>query len=236
MMAGYTYTTYVAALRTMMVTKGIDVPFDTILPSIIDYSEQRICRELDLISTVITDQSTTLTPATRDATIPNTFVVVNSISIFTPAGSAAANGTRKPLVPVSRDVLDTLWPSAADTGEPNMFSMTTQWGMALGPSPDGAYAMEVVGTERPAPLSLTNPVTFISARLPDLFMAASMVFASGYQRNFGGAGNDPAMGATWETQYQALKGSADTEEARKHFRASAWSSQPVPAQAAPPRG
>lgn len=235
-MAGYNYTTYVAALRTMIVSSGVDVPFDTILPSIIDYAEQRIYRELDLISTVITDQSVTLSPSTRDATIPNTFVVVNDVAIFTPAGSTPANGTRKPLVPVSRSVLDNLWPSAADTGEPNMFSMTTQWQMALGPSPDGAYLMEVVGTERPAPLSDTNSVTFISERLPDLFMAGSMVFAAGYQRNFGGAGNDPAMGTTWETQYQALKSSADVEEARKHFRASAWSSQPVPAQAAPPRG
>lgn len=235
-MAGYTYTTYVEALRLMAVSNSLDMNLTALFPSIIDYAEQRIYRELDLISTVITDQSVTLTPATRDATIPNTFVVVNNVSIFTPAGSNASTGTRKPLVPVSRDVLDTLWPSAADTGEPNMFSLTTQWEMAIGPSPDGAYLMEVVGTQRPAPISDTNPVTFISERLPDLFMAASMIFVAGYQRNFGGAGNDPAMGATWELQYQALKGSADVEEARKHFRASAWSSQPVPALAAPPRG
>lgn len=235
-MAGYTYPTYVEALRIMAVSNSLDVPFTTILPSIIDYAEQRIYRELDLISTVTTDQSVSLASGDRNATIPNAFVVANDIAIFTPAGSTAANGTRKPLVPVSRSVLDTLWPSAADVGEPSMFSMTTQWELALGPCPDGVYLMEVVGTQRPAPLSDDNPSTFISQRLPDLFMAASMVFVAGYQRNFGNMGNDPQMGTGWESQYQALKSSADTEEARKHFRASAWSSQPVPAQAAPPRG
>jgi hypothetical protein len=235
-MAGYTYDTYVEALQTMVVSKAPDVPFTTILPSCIDYAEQRIYRELDLISTVTTDISTTTSGSVRDVTLPNTFVVVNTLAIFTPAGSDATTGTRKPLLPVSRDALDALWPSSSDTGEPNVFSMTTQWELALGPSPDGAYKIEATGTQRPTPLSNTNSTTFLSERLPDLFLAASMVFMSGYMRNFGAQASDPQMGMSWETQYGLLKGSADTEEARKHFRASAWTSQPVPAQATPPRG
>lgn len=239
-MAGYTYTTYVAALRTMIVSQSPDTPFDTILPSCIDYAEQRIYRDLDLISTVTTDATVNTVSSQRNITIPNTFVVVNDVAIFTPAGSTAINGTRKPLVPVSRAVVDQLWPSVADTGEPSMFSMTTQWEMALGPTPNGAYNVEVVGTQRPAALSAVNPTTFISERLPDLFLAASMCFMALYQRNFasaqGQSGNDPLMTGNWEAQYVAHLASADVEEARKHFRASAWTSQPVPAQAAPPRG
>lgn len=239
-MAGYTYTTYKAALQTLVVSQAPDAPFDTILPSIIDYAEQRIYRELNLISTVQTDVSTFTTSGARELAIPNTFVVVNDIAIFTPAGSTPASGTRKSLVPASRSMLDVLWPSAADVAEPEIFSMTTQWSMSLGPSPDGQYTVEVVGTMRPAPLSATNTTTFISERLPDLFMAASMIFAALYQRNFasaqGQSGNDPLMGGNWEAQYTALKASADTEEQRKMFHASAWTSQPVPPQASPPRG
>ncbi len=235
-MAGYTYLTYKAALQTMMVSQAPDVPFDTILPSIIDSAEQRIYRELDLISTVITDTAVVTAAGTREVSIPNTFVVVNDIAIFTPAGSTPATGTRKSLVPASRSMLDVLWPSAAVTDEPELFSMTTQWTMVLGPSPDGAYTMEVVGTTRPAPLSASNTTTFISERLPDLFMAASMVFAAGYQRDFGSMANDPQMGHSWEAQYQTIKASADVEEARKHMRASAWTSQPPAPLASPPRG
>lgn len=235
-MAGYTYDTYVAALQVMAVSKAPDVPFATILSSVIDYAEQRIYRELDLLQTVQTDTSVVTDTTTRVIQIPNTFVVVNNIAIFSPAGSSREDGERRELVPVSRAVLDTLWPGTLQKGTPEMFSIIDQWTMALGPCPDGAYTVETVGTYRPPALSANNTVTFISERLPDLFMAASMIFISGYQRNFGQQANDPQMGTSWEGQYELLKGSAETEEARKHFWASAWSSMPVPAQAAPPRG
>ena len=63
-----------------------------------------------------------------------------------------------------------------------------------------------------------------------------MIFISGYQRNFSLQGNDPQMGVTYESQYQALKNSALVEENRKKFEASAWSSySPAPA-ATPTRG
>lgn len=235
-MAGYTYSTYVTALQTLAASQSPDPAFDAILPSCIDYAEQRIYRELNLLSTVQTDTSVVTSNGSRTIAIPNTFVVVNDVAIFTPAGTGPTDGTRKSLVPASRSLIDVLWPAAQDTGEPNLFSMTDQWTMELGPSPDGIYTVEVVGTYRPAPLSDSNTTTFLSDRLPDLFMAASMIFMSGYQRNFSAQSNDPQMGTSWEAQYKGLFASADTEETRKHFWASAWTSQPTPPQAAPPRG
>jgi len=233
---GYNYTTYVAALKTMMVSTDPDTAFDTILPSIIDFAEQRIYRELDLLSTVVSDASTALTQSTRSATISSSFVAVNSISVLTPAGTTTGNGTRVSLTPVSREVLDILWPGSSVTGVPEMFAMTTQWAIAVGPSPDGAYTLEVIGTQRPAPLSVSNPNTFLTDRLPDLFMAASMIFASGYMRNFGTMSSDPQMGQSWEQEYEKLLASANTEELRKHFWAASWSSRPVSPAAVPQRG
>lgn len=239
-MAGYSYSTYVTALQTLIVSQSPDPAFTAILPSCIDYAEQRIYRELNLISTVTTDVTTVTVPSTREVTIPNDFVVVNDIAIFTPAGTGPTDGTRKSLIPVSRSGLDVLWPSSQDTSEPELFAMVDQWSMVLGPSPDGIYTMEVVGTQRPAALSASNTTTFISQRLPDLFMAASMCFMALYQRNFasaqGQSGNDPLMAGNWESQYQAHLTSAATEEALKHHWGSAWTSQPAPPQASPPRG
>jgi hypothetical protein len=92
-----------------------------------------------------------------------------------------------------------------------------------------------VGTTRPTPLSAANPVTFLSANLPDLLLAASMVFMAGYEKSFGAQSDDPQLAQSWETQYGKLFASANTEEARKRFAGSAWSSQPQSAEAQPAR-
>lgn len=233
----YTYLTYKLALQTLVVSQAPDVDFDNILPSAIDYASERILRELNLLNTVQVDNTTVTTVSgARLIDLPQTFVVINDISIFTPAGSVESNGTRVPLTPVSREVLDTLWPSRIVTGQPSMFSMQDQWTAILGAAPDGAYAIEVVGTYRPAPLSATVTTTFLSMYLPDLFLAASMIFMSGYMRNFGAQASDPAMSSSWQTQYDLLFKSAETEEARKHQWAASWSAYPVAPAAQPQRG
>lgn len=231
-----TYTTYTAELATMVASQAPDVPFQTILPAIIDYAEQRIYRELDLISTVTVDTSVVLASGNRNATIPNTFIVTNAINVLTPPGSDGNSGSRNQLVPVSREVLDLLWPSNGNTGTPQMYAMTDQWDLVLGPAPDGSYVLETIGTQRPAPLSASNANTFLTQYLPDLFMAASMIFATGYQRNFSAMSNDPQMGTSWEGQYKNLFASAEVEEARKHGRAASWSAYPVSPAAQPQRG
>jgi hypothetical protein len=231
-----TYTTYRLQLQTLVASQDPDPDFDNILPGGIDYAEQRIYRTLNLLNTVQTDDTTTLTPSQRAVAIPTSFVAVNTVNVITPAGAGSVLGVRNPLVPVSRDLLDVLWPDNTTTGVPSMFCMVDQWSMLVAPAPDDDYALEITGTYRPDPLSATNTTTFLTERLPDLFIAASMVYMSGYMRNFGAQAGDPAMGASWEQQYNSLLQSADTEEARKHFWASSWSSQPVSPAAQPQRG
>jgi hypothetical protein len=234
------YSTYVTALSTLTNIASTDTAFQAILPDCIDYSEQRIYRELNLLSTVVRDASQALAPGSRNFTLPTaqgTFVVVNRINAVTPAGTQPSSGTRNALLPVSLDYLDNVWPSsdATYTGLPTAFAMVTQTSIVVGPWPDQAYTMEVVGTQRPLPLSASNTVTFLSDSLPDLFLAASMVFMAGYMRNFGSQADDPKMAASWEQQVQTLKASAETEEARKRFMGSAWSSLTQSSQATPAR-
>lgn len=222
------YNTYVTAISTLLVIPESNSEFQTILPSCIDYSEQRIYRELNLLSTVVRDASASLAPGSRDFTIPangnsGPFVVVNALNIVTPANTQPDDGTRKPLTPVSLNYLDMAWPSASGTGEPTYFAMASQTAVVVGPWPNDSYVVEVIGTTRPTPLSSSNPNTFLTDNLPDLFTAASMIFMAGYIRNFGSQSDDPKMAASWSSQYEVLKASADTEEARKRFMGSAWS-------------
>jgi hypothetical protein len=124
----------------------------------------------------------------------------------------------------------------ANRGKPQYFVPFNETLFFVGPVPDQAYPVEVVGTYRPNSLSATNLTTFISLYLPDVFIMASMIYISAYQRNFGRANDDPQMAITYESQYQALLKSAIVEEARKKFEASGWSSQATSAAATPTRG
>jgi len=234
----YTYSTYVSALATMVVTDATNAAFLSILPSCIDYAEQRIYRELDLFVTNVTVAGQ-VTSSNRNFVLPatsGTFVVMDYINILTPVGSDASSGTRVSLMPVSRDTLDILYPSShVGTGIPQYFAMADPTTALLGPAPDAAYAVEVIGTVRPAALSSTNQTTPITSYLPDLFMAASMVFMSGYMRNFGSQADDPKMAQSWESQYQTLKASADLEQARQRFESWGWTSEQPSPEANKPR-
>lgn len=233
-----TYSQWVSEVSTLMTVQSSDVNFNLILPGCIDYAEQRCYRELDLLQTVVRDSSASFTPGSRNFSIPTTngiFVVVNGLNVITPAGTSPDNGTRNPLTPVSRDFLDYAWPNLTGSGLPVYFAMLTQGQSLVGPWPDDGYVVEVVGTQRPTPLSASNTTTFLSLYLPDLFVAASMIFMSGYQKNFGRQSDDPQAAQSWESQYNKLFASAATEEARKRFMGSAWSPLTQSAEAQPPR-
>lgn len=234
----YTYATYSAALAELMVTTALDPDFVAIEPSIIDYAEQRCYREGDFLSTIIRDSSSALTANSRNFTLPSgqgRFVTTQGFNVYTPVSSTT---TRNQLVPTTRDFLDATWPSESASTTPSIpanYAMITDQTIIVGPPPDANYMVEVIGTIRPIPLSATNTTTFLSLYLPDLFFAASMVFASGYQKNFGSQSDDPRMAASWESQYQLLKESAFTEEFRKKYQSVSWSSMSMSPIATPPR-
>jgi hypothetical protein len=125
---------------------------------------------------------------------------------------------------------------AANRGVPKYFVPFNDTLFFVGPVPDQSYYVEVVGTARPAPLSVAVPTTFISEYLPDLLVMASMIYISAYQRNFGKESDDPQMAQSYENQYQLLLKSAGVEEARKKFEGAAWSSQSPATVASPTRG
>ena len=223
------YTTYVAQIANIMTVTSTTAQFQTMLPGMIDYAEQRIYRELDLLNTVVRDASSGTVSGVRDFTLPITsqgkFVTVQGINLFSPAGTTAATGSRSALQPVSRDFLEATYGSGnIGSGQPVYFAMINQWTVILGPWPNGAYRLEVVGTIRPTPLSDTNTTTFLTEYLPDLFIAASMIYASGYQRDFGSQADNPQQSQSWESQYERLFASANGEEMRKKFSGPGWTS------------
>jgi hypothetical protein len=257
MTTGLTYSQYVTQIATMAVVAETDPAFVTILPQMITYAENRMYRDIDFMftSTSLHGVSFVLTAGNRNLSFninlalnndsqAGTFVVSEQINLLTDANGNAATTTnpdacvRTPLLPTTKEFLDAVYGSSltANRGQPQYFVPFNETLFFVGPVPDQAYPVEVVGTYRPNSLSATNTSTFISLYLPDVFIMASMIYISAYQRNFGRANDDPQMAITYESQYQALLKSSIVEEARKKFEATAWSSQSPSPVATPSRG
>jgi hypothetical protein len=234
----YTYSSFVSTLSNMVVWPSTDARFQAVLPGIIDDTEQRVYRELSLIATQVAD-TTTFSLNTRLMNLPSnigTFIVVDRVNVITPSSQTNPElGTRNALVPVSEDVLDMLWPSSTGSTVPQYFAMRSQDQIIVGPYPDAAYTVEVIGEQRPAPLSASNTTTLLTVFLPDLFMAGALVFTNGAMKNFGIAADDPKSAITWESHFQTLLKSAQVEEARKMFTSAGWSSKEPAPLATPPR-
>ena len=257
MTTGLTYSQYVTQIATMAVVAETDPAFVTILPQMITYAENRMYRDIDFMFTSTSLHGTTfvLTIGNRNLSFnidlasnsdaaSGTFVVSEQINLLTDANGNAATTTdpdacvRVPLLPTTKEFLDAVYGSSltANRGRPQYFVPFNETLFFVGPVPDQAYPVEVVGTYRPNSLSATNTTTFISQYLPDVFIMASMIYISAYQRNFGRQSDDPQMAQSYESQYQALLKSAIVEEARKKFDAAGWSSQSPATVATPTRG
>ena len=257
MTTGLTYSQYVTQIATMAVVAETDAAFVTILPQMITYAENRMYRDIDFMFTSTSPHgvSFVLTPGNRNlsfninlasntAASEGTFVVSEQINLLTDASGNAAATTnpdacvRTPLLPTTKEFLDAVYGSSltANRGKPEYFVPFNETLFFVGPVPDQAYPVEVVGTYRPNSLSATNTSTFISLYLPDVFIMASMIYISAYQRNWGRQSDDPQMALSYESQYQALLKSAIVEEARKKFDAAGWSSQSPATVATPTRG
>lgn len=241
------YSDVVTALSKLTVIPESNTDFLAILPSTFAYADGRIYRELDMLASNVRESTGSTAALNRNFNIPTdvgTFLVVDGINIITPAETAPDSGTRNPLRPVSRDFLDLCWSSTSGATVPQYFayisqdtySSPAQTQIIFGPWPDAAYRVEVIGKIQPAVLSSTNANTYLTDNLPDLYIAACMVFLSGYMHNFGAQADEPRAAQSWEAQYQSLKESAATWEARARFAGASWSSKPVEPMAQPQRG
>jgi hypothetical protein len=233
------YTTYMQQISNLLVIISTDANFQTMLPGMIDFAEQKMYRELDLIATRVTDSTGRLTPGSNSFVLPTdvgTYLVVEQVNIITPITAVSSTGTRVPLVNASMDFIDLCYPANnAAQGVPEFFTMKDNLSLRVGPTPNSSYIVEVRGTQRPTPLSSGNSSTILTQMLPDAFICASMIFGSAYTRDFASLGDNPQQGTTWDQQYSKLMQSANVEELKKRYMGPAWTSQQPSPIATPPR-
>lgn len=242
MTTGLTYDQYVTQVAELLVVPPTETNFVTILPLMITYAENRIYKDLDLL---ITSSSLTgaLTAGSRQLTISLTqptgiFTVSEQMNIIMPSTQTDPEmGTRVPCLPVTKEFLDAVYgdSSVSARGTPIYFAPFNDDLFYFGPFPDASYTVEIVGTLRPNSLSGTNTTTFLSLYMPELLVAASMVYGTGYQRDWSAQSDDPRASQSWEAQYQLLMQTTGAEEARKKYEGAAWSSQSAAKTATPNR-
>lgn len=230
-----TYDDLVTTLANLVPIAENDANFVQILPITLDYAQNRIQNDLSLIAHEAA-ATVALTPGTRSVTLPTpsgtgngAIYIVESCNVITPAATVPDSGTRNSVQRTTVESLNYQWGNSADTDLPVQFAMLNDTTALFGPFPDAAYVAEFIGVYSPPSLSLTEQETWISINMPELLVAACMVFLTGWMRDFGQQSNDPAASQSWEAQYQALLAADAIQEARKRAGIPGW----VPAQPAP---
>jgi len=208
-----------------------DENFKRVVPLMFNYAEGMIYRELDFLVTK-GQVNGTLVKSNREAMLPSEVLVLNQLNVVVQAVRtypvwsklSVLTQTRITLERVSMEAIDLFWPQSElrqdipkkyailgkDFGPPDGLQQIIRFM----PTPDQAYPVEFIGVVRPAVLSPTNPMTFLSRTYPELLCAACMIFICGYQRDFGSQADDPAKALSWTATYEKLKQGVMSEVGR----------------------
>ena len=226
-----------------------NAPLQVIVPQMLNYAEQRIARDLDMLASQ-TSNLYTLAAGVNVFSLPvNDFQVVQTLEIVQLSNGTVINST--PLISVSKEFIQNVYGGMYSAGMPEYYAMygsnfgdsqDIETNILFGPAPNYAYSLRVTGMaampslyqSASAGVADTN-YTYISTWYPDMLMLASMIYITMYQRNFSAASDDSQMGQTYEKQYQALRLGAVPLENRRKATGSGWSAYSTPIAATPTR-
>lgn len=234
-MAGYNYNTLQAnclqaTVKAQPPTYTPPADFANLFPRALEYAEARICRDIILLATRTQDTSLATTAFNRainlSAMTSNQVIVVEGLSLITPAGTAnPAIGTRVPYDMASLDLVDQLWPvegtvvtPSISDWNPRLWAMRDDHTIVYCPTADAAYTAEITGLFQPVSLSVGSgtQTTYLSTVYPDLLFQATMIFLTGpLLHNWGAQAGDPAQAMSYEGEYMRLMESAKLEEERR---------------------
>ena len=119
------YNYYKSDIAQLMEVSAEDPLFLNNLPSVIAVAENRIYREIDLLSTVVSDSSRAFTANTRKLALPTAvhFVTTQQVNAITPISAASPDlGTRNALTPVTKEFLDAVYNSSTGAALPQYYA------------------------------------------------------------------------------------------------------------------
>ena len=176
-----TYTELVTQIRDYTETDS-NVLTSVIINDFIEHTENRILRDLDIpIFTShqysnFTSSSGYLTLPGGAALTPTEFSVINSVQIY----SAAGTGARTYLERKDVSYMNEYWPNRATEAEPKYYSQWDYNTIYVVPTPDAAYSVEVSLSKLPNRLTSSNANTWIGDNAPALILYGCLVEAFKY--------------------------------------------------------
>jgi len=195
-------------------------------PLATSYAEARIYHEMPFIASYAEDTSASTTAGSRLINLSATtlpLVTLEQIRLVVPTSSVLPAGTMVPFDRVTLDFIDRYWPVEGATLTP---SLTSQYGrywalvsdrtVAIAPTPDAVYQVKAGGLYQPAPISASNPSTYLSQQYPDLLQAGICMFLAGaLNRNYGAQSDESGQAMSWEAVFQKELAPARAEEMRR---------------------
>jgi hypothetical protein len=176
-----TYTELVQQIRDYTETSS-DVLTDTIVNDIIEHTENKILRDVDLPVfrsyqySNFTAGNGFITLPGGGSTIPTQFSVIRSVMIY----SAAGTGDRTYLEQKDVTYMDEYHPDRTVTGTPKYYSQWDYNTIYVVPTPSAAFKVEVGLIKLPDRLTSTNSNTWIGDNAPALILYGCLIEAFKY--------------------------------------------------------
>lgn len=219
------------ALRDILVIPAGDPNWLALQESLINDAEGRIYKDMNFLGIRKTDVSKAFTQGVRALALPATLIICEQVAWNDGNNPASITALQF----ASLDFINWIWPQQATPGALQYWALQDDANIVVAGTPGGNYPAIITGKFRPAPMSAVNLTSYIGTKHPELLVAACMVFAIGYQRDFGSQmALNPQMGIAWESLYQSRLKSSREEEARKVTAATGES--PAPPAAMPMQG
>ena len=171
-----TYTELVQQIRDYTETDS-NVLTDTIVNDIIEHTENRILRDIDLPAfrsyqySNFTAGNGFLTLPGGGSTVPTQFSIIRSVMIY------PASGTGDRTYLEQRDVtfMNEYWPDRSSTGTPKYYSQWDYNTIYVVPTPVAANYVEVGLIKLPDRLTSTNSNTWLGDNAPALMLYGCLV-------------------------------------------------------------
>ena len=203
----FTYSTLKTAIQAY--TENDAAEFVSVLDTIIDISENRIYRDLDLEEWRRYD--TTLTLTVGDNTLdfislsPRPFVV-RWVAIKTNTGTVYT------LLDQKDDIyIQEFWGSTATNGIPRVYSTYGDTQLLFGPTPDGTYNVKLAYTVKPTSI-IAGSTSWLGSYAPDLFLYRCLAESYDFMK-----GEEQAR-TRWEGKYKETLDGLILEEERRRRR------------------
>ena len=133
----------------------VDAPMQGALPSMLNYAELRIGRDLNLTSSM-TSNTYALTPGAQVFSVPvNDFLNIQTAEVVQTSNGSVVNSF--PLLPVSKEFIQNCYGGLASANAPKYFAMygsnfgdeqDTEMNILLGPTPSFGFSLKLTGIQR----------------------------------------------------------------------------------------